>query len=69
MTVATFAFQETAVDDITVNWINPLILFFAIKSTIKTQVTVDMLLLGAAMVGASRHDSQLMLFMGHNGKG
>lgn len=61
--------SRNAVNDITVNWKNPVILFFAIKSAIKPQVTVDMLLLGAAIVGASRRDSQLLLFMAHNGKG
>lgn len=40
--------------------INPVILFLAIKLAIKAQVKVDMLLLGGAMVGASRHDSQLL---------
>lgn len=54
---------------VTVNLINPVILFLAIKSAIKAQVKVDTLLLGEAMVGASRHDSQLLLFMDHKGKG
>ena len=55
--------------DVTVNLINPVILFLAIKSAIKAQVKVDVLLLGKAMVGASRRDSQLVLFMDHRGEG
>lgn len=61
--------SRNAADGVTVNLINPVILFFTIKSAIKTQVAIDMLLLGEAIVGASRHDSQLTLFMDGNGKG
>lgn len=61
--------SRNTASDVTVNLINPVILFLAIKSAIKAQVKVDKLLLGEAMVGASRHDSQLLLFMDHKGKG